>query len=308
MIVVYVDVLFLVNFGMNVLALTLLSYLISLPQPWYRILAAASVGALGAVGLLYLAVRFSFGNVVYIGLCIGTMLLMCRIAFPSNEKKQLFMQTLGLLFAGFVLQGMSLWCYQNTMLGVMLRKMIGACLEWSSGAVTGAGEMSLSLISLLLVLFFLWLVCRIRRDICGTKRHEIIYKVRLYHGKKRYEIRALVDSGNCLRTSQGKWVHVLELDCLMAFLPELGQACRGLLEGKEPSLLEQRWLEQFHAQYLPYHSIKGEGTMLMITLQRIEVARGLGLLKRQDCVFALTPEVLSAEGAYTCILNQGCLS
>ncbi len=290
MVVVYVDVLFLVNFLMNVLAVGLLSEWLSLEQPRYRVVIAAGVGALGAVLLLYLAVRFSIHNGVYLLLSGGLGVFMCRIAFPSNSWRQLLLQTLGLGITGFLVQGMCLWCNQNTILGMIL---------------TIFGELSYSILSVILVLCLLGFVLGWQQKRKKEKRHVSIYSVKLYHGERSMVLQGLWDTGNGLRDTKGRDVHVLELSCLKEFLPELWRACVGLLEGRELTDWEEQWLEAFQVQYLPYRGIQGDGMMPMITLQRMEVARGLGVWKQSESRFALTTQVLSAKGEYQCVINSG---
>ena len=108
----YIDVLFFVNFTMNLILLRLLAGIAKRRAGWGRLLAGAAAGAAGACA----AVCRGW----YMAGFLALPAVMVRIAFRPGDIREFLKETLCFLFAAVFLGGAMEFLYEHTRFGVFL--------------------------------------------------------------------------------------------------------------------------------------------------------------------------------------------
>ncbi len=172
--VLYVDVYFVLNFCMNWICLYLAAKLLSAPMKIMRFLLASSLGALGALGLLFVSRQYLV-VLLHILLCI----LMCFAAVRHSGVLS-FLRFCGLFFVFSLLVGGGLNALMNL-----------------AGAKDGELlDLLVYGILLFLILYLIWQISVgwIQKRLASRVTHVEV----CYHGQ-RAMLSGLVDSGNLLR-------------------------------------------------------------------------------------------------------------
>lgn len=111
----YIDVLFALNFMMDMMVLLAVSWMLGLSVSWKRLLLAACMGAVGGC-FLSIGAQVSGGKVLQTNVGEGVSgvllcILMVKLAFPANTKKTWIRNVLAVYGISFLLGGM-LSCLQ----------------------------------------------------------------------------------------------------------------------------------------------------------------------------------------------------
>ena len=223
--VIYVDVLFLVNWMMDAVLLILTGRLLKRRIRLGRISLAAALGALWA------CLWAASGLYGFIGRLAGVVcagLLMARVAYPADTFRELLRALLCLGFAAVLMGGLIHIIYDGTAFGRFLRLWLGrreegAISVWLLAGAMGAG--------------FIAVACGMRYRAASRSR-ELMQEVTLYCEGRRLTVTALWDSGNQLWDPfTGRAVHILELDVCKELLGrERWTAIDETADGREENL------------------------------------------------------------------------
>ena len=182
---IYGDVLFIINFSMDFLALFLAGKIMHFKMSAWRVILGASLGALyGVCSLL-----FDFGAFLNQMITLGVMVLMCAVAFHFGSMKSFLATTVlyagismligGIMTAAFVKLGR----YQTYIsIGGDIHTVYGDLPVWLFVLLAGASA------------GFTWLIGALLRRRRGVHSCEI----RLAFDGVESELSCLVDSGNLL--------------------------------------------------------------------------------------------------------------
>ena len=185
MTVVYVDVLFLINFCMDFLALCLAGAILHLPHRTVRLIIAAALGGVYAVASAL------FGGYVIPGILIGMAMawLLCEISYGGRCARRRFFALLGIFFVTSWLLGGMITAFYS-----LLARFFEKREELLGALLAGDGR--------LVIFFVLALFCAMLLGI-GRRRFAYLHKQRavlltLREGERTKSVTALVDSGNTL--------------------------------------------------------------------------------------------------------------
>ena len=198
--VLYIDILFLVNWMMDAVVLILTGQLLRRRIRLWKVSLAAAAGALWAC----LCAAFAFSGRLMVFLPLGpAACLMVWIAYPFKTVRELFRGVTGLYLSVFVTGGLLHGIFDNTSFGRFWRLWM---------ADSRAGAVSVWLLALALAGSFLMIECLLlyRKQ---SQSEEWIRDVTLHYRGRELTVAALWDSGNQLHDPfTGKAVHILELE------------------------------------------------------------------------------------------------
>ena len=200
--VLYLDTLFLANFMMNLLALSLTGALLHLPYARRRALLAAALGGVYAC----VAVLFAFPPLLHIAVGVLLSALLLLITFGSGGGAVLFLRTYALFYFSSVLLGGGIEALFSVLESAFGTD--GGGVVRPADAVLCLGFVAYLLLSLALRLF----------DGGGVPRYV---PVRISYEGKSVTLSLLVDSG-CLLSDPitGKRAIVVSRDALRGVFPE----------------------------------------------------------------------------------------
>lgn len=270
--VLYLDTLFLSNFMMNLLALSLTGALLHLPYPRRRALLAAALGGVYAC----VAVLFAFPSLLHIAVGVILSALLLLITFGGSGGRLLFLRTYALFYFASVLLGGGI----EALFSVMEEAFGGGGggRVRPADAVLCLGFLAYLLLSLALRLF----------DGGGVPRYT---PVRITYEGKSVTLSLLVDSG-CLLSDPitGKRAIVVSRDALRGIFPEpfLSIGKGGRVEIPRESKYAGR------CRLIPASGMVGTALMLAVRADAvILLADGAPL----DALVAISPKTARFGGA-----------
>ena len=173
-IVIYADILFLINFSLDYLCLFIAGRLQNTFCKALRLLSAAAFGG------IYSFVPYMIELPVALMMClhIGAAALMCFIAFGKRDTKKFLLISLTFLVT-------------SALMGGLITAIYNISGKYSDGAYTETDALSFCLICLLSASIAISYGL-----ICKKKIHTRSTDVRIYIGNERISARLLCDSGN----------------------------------------------------------------------------------------------------------------
>ena len=250
--VVYIDVLFGINFAGNFLILWATDQILRLHTKERWLLLGSSVGALYAVLIFFPRLTVAYSLVAKILFSLGLVALTYRI-----RGGWLYLKTLSVFYLVTFLLG-----------GALLAFFYLSGAGMKMGAVVKNGSLYFELPwKMLLLAFFaaypiIWFACRMIRNKKGYKT----YPVRLTKGDKTVMLPALLDTGNRLKEPfSGDAVLVAEYERIRDILPN--EFCRQFEAKKAEG--ETDWEEllsvspQLCLKLIPFCSVGKENGMLL---------------------------------------------
>lgn len=286
--VLYIDILFLVNWMMDAAVLILTGQLLKRRIRLWKISLAAAAGALWVCA----CAAFAFSGSLMLFLTLGpAAVFMVRIAYPFRTLQELFRSVTGFYVAVLVTGGFLHGICDNTSFGRFWRLWM---------ADSRAGAVSVWLLALALGGSFLMIECFLlyRKQ---NQSGEWIQDVTLYYGGRELTVAALWDSGNRLHDPlTGKAVHILELAACEEWLGS--DACRYL----ECLTRGQSWPEQEYpvsaVRLIPCRSVGASHGLLAVLPVEYMVDAGGGREDRPLIGFCLT--ALSKDKTYRMLLHS----
>ena len=290
--VVYIDILFLVNFFMDFIILTVTGTLLKLHiKVWRRVLGAL-LGAICYCITLYLPwkSRVWAGNIII----FGSILLIGKLLFSLKGIRKICRFLLLFYATSFFIGGTATTIYYYTKLGYYIRNAVKGDLY----AQVLAGV--LALIVLISCIFGRMAVSVIRER---QKEKSLYFEVELSQGEKKKKAVALLDTGNHLREPVSrKPVILMEL----AFAGELldKNTEYAVKEFYKTGMLGRVGETLPKIRLVPYHSIgKTHGILAAVFLEHLSIQMEQEAIELTDVCAALTEEPVSLKGGYQVILN-----
>lgn len=277
MITVYIDVLFAVNFMINILIIEGTGAITCTDTKWYRSLCSALTGALYAVCMFFPSLRIAQSVIMKI-LLSGVLVW---IAFPFRSGVHFVKMWGSFYLASFIFGGSMFALMSLTGLGSRLGAVysngeVYFNLPWRWVFASAAGTYAL-------VQFF----GRVRKR--RIAREAVTRRLTIYINGNKIETDAIIDTGNSLFDPiTGVPVIVCEHDTLKGVVPE-GEA---VLEKMRDCGLKVR--------LIPFSSIgKEDGIMPAFMPDRVKIDG----YEAKRCIIGITRSTLSAEKDYHALLN-----
>ena len=277
MVTVYIDVLFLVNFMINILITEGTGSIMCVDTKWYRSLLSALIGAIYAVLIFFPGMGIA-GSII-MKILISAVLVWVAFGFKSLPH---FLKMWGSFYlASFIFGGSLIAIMSTTGLGGRL------------GAVYSNGEVYLNLPwrwvfasacgTYVLILFF----SRIRKR--RIVREAVKRTLTIYINGNVIETSAIIDTGNSLFDPiTGAPVIVCEHRALKALVPE-----------------EDEWMERMgtmglRVRLIPFSSIgKEDGIMPGFLPDKVKIDG----MEVKRCIIGITRSTLSEGEEYHALLN-----
>ncbi len=278
--IVYVDLLFLINFSMDFLCLFLAAKILSLPLSLGRALLGAAVGGIYAD----LALFFPFGRALSLLLDIAVCFALCAIVFyRKREGKSLPLYTLVFTAVSMTLGGIMTALFNLLNRSSLAEGMSGVEGDGISVWLFGLLALLSGGITLLGGRFFA------RRSSVKRAEIEVVY------GGRRARLSGMTDTGNLLREPiSGRPCIVADIGAMEGVLP-----AEILRVARKKDV--QGW-EGIHASHvknlrlIPTKTASGEGILVGVRMEKITVNFGKGA-RQVDALLALTELGESAEGS-----------
>ncbi|GAX90997.1 sigma-E processing peptidase SpoIIGA [Effusibacillus lacus] len=304
MYVLYIDVVWIVNFLMDAVILSFAAWMANRRVRVWRIVAGSALGACYALFLfvpevsqpaMSLAAKFLFS-------C-----LMVLIAYRPRHVIG-FLRDLGLFYlASFVVGGavfaLNYMISDTRVLGGMV--LISGAALWNLNI--GFLTLMLSALTLYLIGKAVWQRIEKQRN-----REAHLCRVRIEVDGIRTEMTGLIDTGNALTDPiSGLPVAVVEWQALVSVLPfslqEVYKANRDATLALGDSPLEPRW--QSRLQIVPYRGVGGAvGMLLGFRPCEFVILSETGSLQPVKLIVAVNPKPLSTDQTYQAILPPACMS
>lgn len=278
MAIVYIDVLFGVNFIINILLIEASSVIAAFPAVWYRTLLSAALGAAYSVCIFFpkLALMYT----VIMKIAFSGFMVIC--AFRIYELKHFFMlwgtfYAVSFIFGGCVVALMSLTDLGQRSGAVYSNGVIYFDMPWQ--ALLGSALAAYVLIIL---------IGRVRKR--RIRCEKVKRGISIYVNGRCVSLTAIIDTGNSLFDPiTGDPVAVCEYECL---LPLFG-------EGDEP-LIEKLTREGVKVRFIPFSSVGREHGVMpgfkpdMVKVDGMEIGR---------CIVCVCENRLSPGREYGALLN-----
>ncbi len=292
--VVYIDVLFLVNFFMDFIVLTATGALLKIRTGLVRRALGAALGALCYCTTLFLP--WENGLPERFGIMLTAACAMGIIVFSIRGVKKLCRFLLLFYASAFFLGGAVTTIYYHTRLGYYLRKAAKGDLY----AQMLAGI--LALIVLASCVFGKVAAASLRQR---KKERELYYEILLSHNGKKKKASALLDTGNHLKEPVSrKPVILMDMACAQELLDKSTEDA--VREFYKTGTLREAGEG---IRMIPYHSVgKSHGLLAAIFLAQVQVKIEDETMVFSNVCTAITEEPVSATEEYQVILNIELLS
>lgn len=307
---IYIDVIFLINFFMDILLLLIVKKILKYKTGIIRLLSGALIGAAGACLLAVLPVLNGFIQflLAYIIICFSMIFAAFGIKSPAAFMKAVILLYITTFFLGGVLNSL----YYHSMMGYYFKELIHGRLFQNQNM---AYFILSGVVGTAAILIFI-------RTLKNLRSGELqIYETELSYGEKSIQVIGLLDTGNNLYDPiYGKPVIITEYAALE---PLLTRQQRTLLhnvmdtleggrgtdraDGAEKNRIMQDNMDQhFNIMMIPYHSIgKKNGMLPAIIMNRVVINNGKEKICTEKVYTAVSRVKLSKQNQYQVILHRG---
>jgi stage II sporulation protein GA (sporulation sigma-E factor processing peptidase) len=301
---IYIDVIFLINFAMDLLLLYIVKKILKYPSTKLRMVFSAIIGAAGACILAIIPNIMALLQflISYVILCFAMVL----IAFKTNEWKIRMKSAAVLYITTFFLGGVLNSLYYYSKLGYYFRELINGRLQQQKTVESYIIALFIGLIAINVFI----------RTLKGFRKQEVqIYPADFYFGNKNVRAMGLLDTGNNLYDPiYGKPVMVAEYSVLSKLLTKQQlmelQEWTDNLEGKKSKSINDEYMsiqedERLHITMIPYQSIgKKKGIMPAIILNKVILRVGEEQICNDKVLTAVSMDQLSKQNKYQVILHR----
>lgn len=290
--VVYIDVLFLVNFFMDFVVLTAAGAVLGIRAGFLRKALGAAVGA----GCYCITLLLPWEGRMYAGMAIWLLsaCIMGRLVFSLRRGREVCRFLLIFYASAFFLGGAVTTVYNHTRLGYYIRKAVKG--DFYAQLITG---ILAGIVLLACILGKVTLACIRQRQ----RERELYYEVELSRGNKTKKAMALLDTGNHLREPISRKPVILMDRTVSGELleRELEQAVSEFYATGE---LGRTGEEIPRLRLVPYHSVgRSHGLLAAVLLDRVTIRMGNRLIEAEEVYAAVTEEPVSSKGEYQVLLN-----
>lgn len=286
--VVYIDVLFLVNFFMDYIILTLTGNILKIRTRILRRCLGAALGATCYCIMLFLPMEYRMWGSM--GMMLMAAMVMGRLVFSLKKPKKLLSFLMIFHATAFFLGGTVTAIYHYTRLGYYIRKAVKG--DDNAQIITGVlAGMVLAACVLMKILLS-----------CIRERHReaaLYYEVELHMGDKKKSATALLDTGNHLKEP------VSHKPVILADITLAGE----LLDEKTKEAIQDFYrtgnlAEIERLRLIPYHSVgRKHGILVAVFIDSLSVRMEQRVIEKTGVCVAITEEPLSLREKYRVILN-----
>jgi len=307
---VYIDVIFLINFVMDIILLQIVKRILKCSSTKFRMFCGAAVGAGGAC---ILAIVPNLNELVqfltsYIIICFA----MIAISYHQINWKSRIKAVILLYITTFFLGGLMNSLYYYSKLGYYFRELIQGKLFQNRNTTYLAFTF---LVGLATVPFFIETLRGFRRG------NSELYQVEMSYQDKSVRMVGLLDTGNSLYDPiYGKPVLIAEYSSLKPLLSvhqaNMLQIMLDTVEGNldstnkkesplESSFYNEKLEDRFNIMIIPYHSIgKKNGMLPAIEMNRVVIWNGEEQISNEKVLTAVSGNRLSRQSEYQVILHR----
>ena len=290
--VIYIDVLFLVNFVLNLLMLKTTAVLAARQSRWWRLVFGAGIGALYAVGIFFPALHVLF---IFSAKVAVSVVIVC-ISFRMLHIQE-FLKTLGIFY---------LVCF-------LFGGAVSGLLYFTGGEIGGVYsngavyfDLPLGKLFLYALLIFTGLLPASSIIKNHMLRQGLHMSVLIECMGRKERINALFDTGNQLTDPvSGLPVCVVEAGCIKKLFPE--DIYQLLAFGDVDAIaysLPTQWAARF--RLIPFSAVgTNHGILAGIRPDKVRIYAAAGNVKECRCIIAMYPGKLS--GGIQCIVNPNLL-
>ena len=277
---VYIDVLFAINFIINILLIEASGIITATYSPWYRVLLASLLGAGYAVCIFFPDLGFLYTAVMKVA--FSALIVFC--AFKIKKLKHFFalfgaFYAVSFVFGGCVVALVSLTSFGRKTGAVYSNGIIYFDLPWQ-----------VLFISTLVAYALIVAMGRIRKKKIATE--SVKRDIEIHINGTVVEVTAIIDTGNTLFDPiSGDPVIVCEYERIKNVFPE-GKA--------GPDMVERLAEYGIRARLVPYSSVGSQNGVM--TAFRPDMVK-IGGREAKKCVIGICETPLSAGGEYGALLN-----
>lgn len=251
---IYIDMLFLINFLMDIILLKIVKKVQKLNSTTIRLFLAGIVGAINGCVIVLLP---SLNNIFkFVFIYVFTSYLMVRIAFRFTNRRDLFKNIIMLFIITFFSGGFLNSLYFYTNLGYYFHELLKGGLHPS---IKGIHILIMSPLFFIVIKLFI----RILDD--KKKKVQTIYEVELKYEKDSLVLKGFYDTGNSLRDPiLNKPVAIAEYESVKKLLPKnLQSIIETYYEKDNIYNIPFDIITPSSLRFIPYHSIGREKGMLI---------------------------------------------
>lgn len=292
--VIYFDIVFLINLVMNFLILLFVGIVLNLRRNYIRIFLGAIVGC-----LFLLSLFFSNPILQAMPFKIALSFLMILLSFRLKDFKEFF-KVLGFFYLiSFMVGGgaFALFYFYN------LKEAFSSNILLINNISVPWWILLVSSLVLLIFFKYLWpLIYRV------LSRENLIVPIKIVFGQKSLELKALIDTGNELHDPVSDYpVIIVEFEAIKDFFnQDIQEAMR---KGPEKSLEDlgrilsgSKWATRF--RLIPFESIgKSKGLLIGFKPDLITVDFNDNVLEIKGAILGIYQRILSSNGTYRALLH-----
>lgn len=278
MMTVYIDVLFFVNFIINILIVEGCGTIICEDTKWYRTIIASLAGAIYAVLVFFPNLKFT--QTFFMKAAVSGIMVLC--AFKIKSKPH-FLKLWGTFYlVSFIFGGAIVALMSFTSLGIKT----GAI--YSNGTIYFNLPWKVLMAGSSLTYFLITIFSRIRKK--RIAKEAIGRNISIYIKGERIDMKAIIDTGNNLFDPiTGVPVIVCEYSPIKKIISDEGD-----------NLLERMKNAGLRIRLIPFSSVGEEKGMMPAFLpDMVEVDH----MMIKKCVVGISENALSGEGGYQALLN-----
>lgn len=290
-----VDILFLINFIMDLIILKILKKILKQKCTWVRLMCASGVGALFTC---IIAIFYSIPNFIkFILMYIIVSMIMVMIAFSYKDLINI-MKGVFLLFAvTYFLGGILNSLYYYTNLGFYFNELIHARL-YSNRSIKYF--VTAGIVSYIIVKVYLYFFINIRSN------QKSIYQTELIYNGKQLSLKGFLDTGNSLREPlSNKPVIIGEYDVMKEIFPDDLNEFLVTYYKEKDSYINLKDELAIKIRFIPFHSIgKANGNLIGIQFDEVNIIEEENTVLNEKVIVAIFLGKLTAKDNYQLILHK----
>ena len=293
--VVYADVVFLINFIMDVFILWTVNAISKSNSPFYKIISGGFV-----MSFLYCLLIFTVQFKIYISIFSTTAILFLGIltAFKIKKFKEFFKLVFLAYVSAFAIGGIGMAIFYSTNTKSLIANATGISVNGFSIKIL---MIATSISYIIIKIFLNW-----QNNLVLKK--QVFYSTKIFYDDKPIEIRALVDTGNSLADPITKTpVIIAEFNSIKEFLPTELKIV--FYEKKENDLsyitnLQEQNIFNERMRIIPFMSIGQKSGMLIgFRPDKIEITRDESVELVENVIVGIYNNKLSNDDSYQGLLN-----
>lgn len=298
---VYPDIIFIINFFMDLFLLYVLKVINKKSSSLIKLLIASAIGGiatalLGIFPWLNVLIRFILMNIV-------TSLVMIRIAFGKLYLSDMLKQILVFYVITYFFGGLINSIYYYTDIKIIITNL-------GNGHYLSNLSWGTLIISILIIIPFVLVLIWLYKWYKSNSRE--IYDVDLKLLDKSIHIKGFMDSGNCLYDPINKKpVIVVEEETIKELIsPEfylcLEKAKKFLgVEKTDISQCDIKKEDFLKLKLIPYTSVGKKGVLLGMNVDKVMIYTGKDVICNEKVIVAISNNLISPNKKYQAILHKG---